>query len=109
MVAKNNAGQAIFGRNYGDTARSGQTTVATAGTAVQLSSTNVPDMSGVYIKALSTNTGSVYIGNDGADDVTSSNGYELEAGESIFINESLLSKIYVDAANNGDKVAYLIQ
>jgi hypothetical protein len=86
---------------------SGQTTVSVAGTAVQLASNQVANAP-VMIKALSTNAGLVYIGNVSGD-VTSSNGMELDAGEVIVIPfVGNLNSLWVDAAQNGDKVAWLI-
>ena len=58
---------------------SGQKTVTTAGTAEALGSQviNGPLM----VKALDTNAGIAAIGNDGAGDVTTSNGMRLEGGD----------------------------
>ncbi len=86
---------------------SGQKTVATAGSAVQLGSltVNAP----LIVKALDTNTGIVAIGNDGANDVTLSNGLRLSAGESVvFEFVGNLATLYLDAAVNGEGVAWLI-
>ena len=88
-------------------ALSGQKTVATAGTALALGSQviNVP----IMIKALDTNTGIVAVGNDGAGDVTVSNGMRLEAGDVIifeFVGD--LANIIVDVAVNGEGVAWLV-
>ena len=85
---------------------SGQKTVTTAGTALALGSQviNVPLM----IKALDTNTGIVAVGNDGAGDVTVSNGMRLAAGDAIimeFVGD--LANIIVDSAVNGEGVAWL--
>lgn len=95
---------------------SGQRTVTTAGTAVPLSATPLLARA-VAIKALPGNTGVVYIGNDGAGDVTSANGYPLSAGDQILREAPAgddyasgdidLADIWVDAATNGDKVAWL--
>ena len=87
------------------TAISAQKTVTAAGTAEQLGS----GVCGVnlMIKALVTNTGLVFIGNDSAD-VTSANGQELDAGEYLVIKDcARLDQIYIDAAINGDGVAWL--
>ena len=86
---------------------SGQKTIATAGTALALGSQviNVPLM----IKALDTNTGIVAVGNDGAGDVTVSNGMRLEAGDVIifeFVGD--LANIIVDVSVNGEGVAWLV-
>jgi hypothetical protein len=82
----------------------GQITVTTAGTAVQGS--DVPLDNGVYIKALSGNSGLVYVGNDGADDIASGNGYELSAGDQIILQVKNLNELYFDAATNGDKLCW---
>lgn len=87
------------------TAISGQITVTTAGTEVQGS--NVPLDNGVFIKALSGNTGKVYVGNDGNGAVTSSNGFELEAGQLIIIHVDNLNELWFDAAVNGEKFCWI--
>lgn len=87
-------------------AKSGQTTVTTAGTAVVLGSQTVNG--GVWIKALPANTGVMYVGNDGAEDVTSSNGFPLLAGETVNLYMSNLNQVWVDATVNGEKVAWLL-
>jgi hypothetical protein len=86
---------------------SGQTTVTTAGTAVPLGSQviNAPLM----VKALDSNVNIVAIGNDGAGDVTVSNGLRLEAGDVVvfdFVGD--LASIFLDAAADGEGVAWLI-
>lgn len=87
------------------TAISGQITVATAGTAVQGS--NVALNNGVYIKALKGNTGLVYVGNDGAGDISSANGFQLAQGEGVTIQVANLSNLWFDVATNGDKFCWL--
>lgn len=109
MHVLNNGGESVYGRRFpADVARSGQRTIATAGTAQSLITSNFNEsISGLYIKALSGNSGSVYIGNDGSGDVTSSNGFELEAGDVIFLNESNPENIILDSANDGDGVSFI--
>jgi len=88
-------------------ALSGQKTVTTAGTAVALGgqAANGPLM----VKALDTNTGVVALGNDGADDVTVSNGLRLSAGDSVvFEYVSHLADLYLDAAVNGEGVSWIL-
>lgn len=90
----------------GAQALSGQNTVAAAGTAEQLGSQVID--AGLLVKALTTNTGLVYVGNDGAGDVSSTNGYPLAAGDQIiFEHVSNLKHIWVDSAVNGEGVAWL--
>jgi hypothetical protein len=84
---------------------SGQITVTTAGTEVQGSSVSLPN--GVYIKALSGNTGKVYVGNDGSNAISSTTGYELAAGQMILVQVDNLNKLWFDAATNGDKFCWM--
>ena len=84
---------------------SGVTAVAAAGTAEQLGSgiINGP----VMVKALTTNTDLVYIGNV-AGDVADSNGLPLAAGDAVIFNQvGNLAEIWVDVAVNGEGVAWL--
>jgi hypothetical protein len=84
-------------------ADSGQITVTTAGTAVQ-----GPDTGGleVIVKAMAGNTGIVYIGNDGAGDVTALNGFELTAKEEVLVRKNLAA-FWFDAATSGDKLCWV--
>lgn len=85
---------------------SGQKVVTTAGDAVPLG-TDQTD-SAVLVKALDTNTGVVALGNDGANDVTVSNGYRLSAGEQmIFDKVDNLAAIYLDSAVDGEGVSWI--
>ncbi len=85
---------------------SGQKTVATAGTAEALGSVQVDYA--LLVRALDTNTGIVAVGNDGADDVTLSNGYRLAPGDvCAFEHVDNLAAIYVDAEVNGEGVSWL--
>ncbi len=86
-------------------ARSGQITVSTAGTAVQ-----GPDevCRLVVIKPLSSNTGVVYVGNDGAGDVASTNGFEMASTASpITLSVNNLQDLWFDAATNGDVLCWI--
>ena len=81
--------------------------VTTAGAALALGAQQVN--AALMVKALPANTGTIYIGNDGASDVSSANGLPLAAGEvAIFDLVSNLSAIYVDSSVNGEGVAWLI-
>ena len=88
-------------------ALSGQKIIATAGTALALGSQviNAP----IMIKALDTNTDVAAVGNDGAGDVTVSNGMRLDAGDVIifeFVGD--LANIIVDVAVNGEGFAWVV-
>ena len=81
----------------------GQKTVTTAGTEVALT-TSKSLKRGVTIKALVANSGLIFVG---LNPVTSSTGFQLAAGESIFIEIYNSSLIYIDAAVNGEGVSYI--
>ena len=86
---------------------SGQKTVTTAGSAEALGNgiVNGPLM----VKALDTNTGIVAIGNDGAGNVPLSSGMRLAAGDPLVFNfVGNLASVLVDAAVNGEGVAWLV-
>ena len=86
---------------------SGQKTIATAGTALVLGSQ--PIHGPLMLKALDANTGYVYIGNDGAGDVTSANGLQMAPGDVVvFDHVGDLVNIIVDVSVNGEKVAWLM-
>lgn len=81
----------------------GQKTVTTAGTEEALASSQAL-VSGVHIKALAANTGNVYVG---ANPVTSSTGYVLDAGEEVFLEVANLATVYIDVDTNGEGVSYV--
>jgi len=78
-------------------------TVTTAGTAVQGPDTG----SGTFsIVASEANTGNyVYVGNDGADDISATTGYPLKKDLNPIIQTvSNMNQQWFDAGTNGDKV-----
>ena len=85
------------------------TTVATAGVRVQLSSS--PEHIGsISITALSGNTGDIFFG---GSTVRSTVGKTLAPGQTIIVRAQegktfLLSDFWVDAANNGDKIEWVV-
>ena len=83
---------------------SGQITVTTAGTEVQGSDIKAQ---GFFIKALPTNTGLVYVGNDGAGAVASTTGFSLAAGDTIYWEGGNLRSLWFDAAVNGEGFCWL--
>ncbi len=85
------------------TVYAGQTAVTTAGTEVTLGSSQALTQ-GAWIKALHANTGFIYVGLNG---VTSSTGFVLDAGESIFVPIDNRTTIYIDSSVNGEGVSYI--
>jgi hypothetical protein len=87
-------------------ALSGQKTVTTAGTAVALGDQLINGS--LLVKALNGNTGIIAVGNDGAGDVTVSNGLVLEKNASILFNfVGNLSSLIVDSSVNGEGVSWI--
>ena len=99
-IATGGRGKPVYGTELKVPARK---TVTTAGTAEQLTAT-AENISGLYISALSTNTGNVYIG---GSDVDSTNGYILANTDThLFIPIGDPSLLYLDVATSGEGVAY---
>jgi hypothetical protein len=89
-------------------ALSGQKAVTTAGIELALAA-SMQVQCAVAVKALTTNTGLMYIGNAGDDTVSSITGFPLAAGDVIiFEYVDNLDNIWVDSAVNGEGVAYLV-
>jgi len=88
----------------------GTTTVSTSGTEQQLSNTT-NRVRWIKVKALAANSGIAYFG---VSDITTTNGYELSAGNELEINFAdiggtvAFSSFYVDVASNGDKVSWVV-
>ena len=81
----------------------GQTTVATAGTAVILFASATTKT--ITIKALDTNNKDIYVGDSTVD---STNGYVLAPGEAISMEfDHAQDNIFVDSAQNGEGVSYI--
>lgn len=79
----------------------GKTTVATAGVRTTLAASQA--VQSVTIKALSTNTGLIYVGNAS---VSSTNGFQLSAGDSISMDLANLNTINIDCSVSGEGVTY---
>lgn len=91
------------------TINTGQDSVTTAGTAVQLNSgtsLSVPNGSSVAVRADGGNAGNIYVGDS---NVSSSNGFVLAAGESVSMPVNDVSKIHIDADNNGEGVSWIVE
>jgi hypothetical protein len=86
----------------GSAVYTGRVTVPIAGSLVQL-----PDLPcrSATIRALSTNAGDIYFGNELVD---SGRGFPLAAGDCLDLAIDNLRRLYIDAANNGDGIAYLV-
>jgi hypothetical protein len=87
----------------GATIYNGQKYVTTAGTQVALASSQAITHS-VTIMAQSGNSGWIYIG---SSSVSSSNGYILDAGDTVELKIANLATVYVDSSVNGEGVSYI--
>jgi hypothetical protein len=88
--------------NVPTTINNNKTVVASAGTRVTLAASTA--VKSVTIKALITNTGLIYVGNA---TVSSANGYQLAAGDSISMDISNLNTVNLDCDNSGEGVSYI--
>lgn len=79
----------------------GKTLVTTAGTRVVLASSQA--IKSVTVKALSTNTGFIYVGDTS---VSSTNGFQLSAGDSVSMDIANLNTVNIDSSVNGEGVTY---
>lgn len=80
----------------------GKTTVTTPGTRVTLAASQAVQT--VTIKALSSNTGIIYVGNV---TVASTNGFQLAAGDTISFDLSNLNTINIDSSVATEGVTYI--
>lgn len=79
----------------------GKTLVTTATTRVVLASSQA--IKSVTIKALSTNGGVIYVGDTS---VSSTNGFQLSAGDSVSMDIANLNTVNIDSSVNGEGVTY---
>lgn len=82
----------------------GQQTVNT--TAVQLNASATTPTNGIIVRALSTNSASIFVGGSG---VTTSTGYELVAGESISFTCVLNTLYIISVASTTDKCCFNVE
>jgi len=79
-------------------------------TAEQLITTSVAPSIGIIVKASNANTGIIYIGNSnvtaGTNDAT--DGFELNAGESLMVEARDADEIYVIASAVNQRVSFLV-
>lgn len=82
---------------------SGQVTVTAAGSAVA-----GPSVEGQYfaVKGHPSNTGTVWLGNDGSDNVSNVTGFPLDPGQAIELYAATLSVLRFDADVSGDKLCW---
>lgn len=82
----------------------GQQTVNTS--AVQISTSSVIPTNGILIRALSTNSASIFVGDSG---VTTSTGFELVAGETTSFTCDLSTLYIISVASTTDKICWNVE
>lgn len=88
----------------------GQKTVTTAGTAVQLPSVKIPDGFKVILIAMPANAGFIYLGNSKASvENVADRLNRLDAGDSIALQVTDLSTVWIDASVNGEGISYIVE
>ena len=88
----------------------GQKTVTTAGTAVQLPNVRIPDGFKVIIVAMPANAGFIYLGNSKASvENVADRLNRLDAGDSIALQVTDLSTVWIDASVNGEGISYIVE
>lgn len=80
----------------------GIVSVTSAGTRVVLGGALL--ISSITIKALSTNTGLIYVG---INTVASANGFQLSAGDSISLDITSLNLLYIDSQVSAEGVSFI--
>lgn len=82
----------------------GQRVVTNAATEESLAAAPTPLTIGVTVKALEANNGKIYVGFTG---VTAENGFELSAGEQIFMPVKDLEDVFIDTDTDGEGVSFM--
>jgi hypothetical protein len=81
----------------------GKKTIASTTTVAAIGSTETV-VSGLNIKAEASNTGIVYVGDSA---MTSANGYELAAGETVFLEIDDVATVYIAVSVASDGVTFV--
>ena len=84
-----------------------QRDVTAAGTAERVTDQDTP-MGAMMVKAKRANTGYIYVGFDDDGQLSSSNGVELEAKDSIMIPLDNANKVWLDSSVNGEGTEIII-
>ncbi len=83
--------------------KNGKKVVATPGTQLALGTTSALVI-GVTVKAEASNTGIIYVGKS---TVSSADGYELAAGEQVFIPIDDIAAVFIDASIATDGATWI--
>lgn len=83
--------------------------VTTAGTAIQLSGVKIPNGYEVKIRALSTNTGVIYVARSkvDAEDITMC--YQLGAGTELKIKIDNLNRLWITSSVSNEGISWIVE
>lgn len=87
----------------------GQQTVTTAGTAQNMAAQAIPDGFSVVIKARSTNTGRIRIGNSQANAQSTTVSFSLGSNQDVQLYITNLNLVWVDATVSGEGVEWVVE
>ena len=104
IVATQETSTSGGGSTTSTTLTGGEKTVTTSGTGEALGA--VLTTKSIYIRAKSTNTNDIFVGDSGVD-ATTSKQVILSANDSVTLDISDRSTVYVDVTTNGEGVDYL--
>lgn len=87
----------------------GQKNVTAAGTGEQLGSQAIPNGFSVVIKAKTTNTGLIQVGNSKANAESASVSYRLSAGSFVTLFITNTNLVWIDATVSGEGVDWIVE
>ena len=83
--------------------------VTTAGTPRQFPDVPIPFDHEVYIEALNTNTGTMYVGNSSMEAADTSSSYPLLAGQGFPFKVKNLKQLWLNASVSGESVRWTVE
>jgi hypothetical protein len=86
-----------------------QQTVAVPGTAAQLQAQAVPNGFQIFVRALITNNGTIYVGPSAADAQNHAKATPLEPGAFVELALTGVSAIWIDADDANDGVSWIVE
>lgn len=96
--------------------KSGVVTVTTAGTEVQMSTTDL-FVKKLIVRPAAANTGNIFLGNNGSGAVALGSGLEFEPADPALVIDGIdidgrsdsfnLKDMWVDSSVNGEKLSYI--
>lgn len=83
-----------------------QKTDSGANIATQLQTIGVPDHKMLVVKAMSTNTETIFVGDS---DVTLTNGFELQTGEAVKLLVTNVNQVWIRSTSGSQSVCWITE